>query len=71
MGDWIPEADRVTYARRGDRLWLLGTTLLFLTPSFVLFTVRLAVVGSIWLVLWIAYVLFVVKYFPRVQTKQP
>jgi len=69
MGDRIPEADRVTYARRGDRLWLLGTTLLFLTPSFVLFTVRLAVVGSIWLVLWIAYVLFVVRYFPRVQTE--
>jgi hypothetical protein len=68
MGERIADAKRATYARRGDRLWLLGTTLLFLVPSLILFTVRLYVVGGVWLAFWLAYVLFVARYFPRVQT---
>lgn len=68
MRDQIGDAERANYARRGDRLWLLGTTLLFLVPSLVLFTIGLFAVGAVWLVLWVAYVLFVGRYFPRVQT---
>jgi hypothetical protein len=68
LGARIEEAERSTYARRGDRLWLLGYTLLFLVPSMILFTVGLVLVASVWFVLWLAYVVFVTRYFPRVQT---
>jgi hypothetical protein len=60
--------DRVMYARRGDRLWLLGYTLLYLAPSLILFAVGLALVGAAWLALWLGYLLFVIRYYPRVQT---
>jgi hypothetical protein len=63
----IDDAERAVYARRGDRLWLLGTSLLFLDPSLILFSVRLLVVGSAWLALWLVYFFFVIRYFPRVQ----
>jgi hypothetical protein len=66
----IDDADRVRYARRGDRLWLLGYTLLLLDPSLILFSVGLLVVGMAWFALWLVYVLFVIRYFPRVQTAQ-
>jgi hypothetical protein len=36
----------------------------------ILFSVGLVVVGSTWLALWLVYVLFVIRYFPRVQTSQ-
>ena len=68
LGGRIDDAERARYSRRGDRFWLLGYTLLFLDPSLILFSVRLVVVGSIWLALWLMYVLFVTRYFPRVQT---
>jgi hypothetical protein len=68
LGDRIDDADRARYSRRGDRLWLLGITLLFLDPSLVLFTVGLLGVGSAWFALWLVYVLFAIRYFPRVQT---
>jgi hypothetical protein len=64
----IDAAKRHLYARRGDRFWLLGYTLLFLDPSLVLASVGLLVVGSAWFLLWLVYVLFVIRYFPRVQT---
>ena len=64
----IDDAARTQYARRGDRSWLLGCVLLFLAPSMVLFTVKLLAVASIWFALWLVYVLFVVRHFPRVQT---
>ena len=70
LGGRIDDAERARYSRRGDRFWLLGYTLLFLDPSLILFSVGLVVVGSIWLALWLMYVLFVTRYFPRVQTSQ-
>src|SRR5439155_11922253 len=70
LGSRIDDAERVRYSRRGDRLWLLGYTLLFLDPSLILFSVGLLAVGSAWLALWLVYVLFVIRYFPRVQTAQ-
>ena len=63
----IDDAERARYARRGDRFWLLGYTLLFLGPSLILFSVGLLVVGAAWFALWLVYVVFVVRYFPRVH----
>jgi hypothetical protein len=68
LGGRIDDAERARYSHRGDRFWLLGYTLLFLDPSMILFSVGLVVVGSIWLALWLMYVLFVTRLFPRVQT---
>jgi len=68
LGSRIDDAERAVYSRRGDRFWLLGYTLLFLDPSLILFSVGLHVVGSAWFALWLVYVLFVIRYFPRVQT---
>ena len=68
LGSRIDDAERAVYSRRGDRFWLLGYALLFLDPSLILFSVGLLVVGSAWLALWLVYVLFVIRYFPRVQT---
>jgi hypothetical protein len=70
LGGRIDDAERARYSRRGDRFWLLGYTLLFLDPSLILFSVGLVVVGSLWFALWLVYVLFVIRYFPRVQTSQ-
>ena len=68
LRDRIADADRDRYAASGDRLWLLGSTLMFLAPSMVLFTIRLAAVGAAWLALWLGYLVFVARYFPRVRT---
>jgi hypothetical protein len=70
LGGRMDDAERAQYSRRGDRFWLLGYTLLFLAPSLVLVSVGLLVVGSAWFALWLIYVLFAVRYFPRVQTRQ-
>jgi len=64
----IDDAERAVYARRGDRFWLLGCILLFLVPSLILFSVGLLIVGSAWFALWLVYIFFVTRYFPRVQT---
>jgi hypothetical protein len=40
----------------------------FLAPSLILFTVGLLVVASTWFALWLVDVLFVSRYFSRVQT---
>ena len=63
----VDDADRARYARRGDRLWLLGSALLYLDPSLVLLTVGLLGVGLVWLALWLIYLVFLIRYFPRVQ----
>jgi len=68
LGGRIDDAERARYSRRADRFWLLGYALLFLDPSLILFSVGLLVVGSAWFALWLVYVLFVIRYFPRVQT---
>jgi hypothetical protein len=68
LGSRIDDAERALYARRGDRFWLLGYSLLFLAPSLVLFSVELLLVGSTWLALWLVYVVFVTRFFPMVQT---
>ena len=69
LGGRIGDTDRTQYSRRGDRLWLLGCVLLFLAPSLILFTVRLLAVASVWFALWLVYLLFVLRHFPRVQTR--
>jgi hypothetical protein len=68
LGSRIDHPERAKYSRRADRLWLLGCVLLFRAPSLILFTVRLLAVASVWFALWLVYVLFVIRYFPRVQT---
>jgi hypothetical protein len=68
VGGRIDDAERALYSRRGDRFWLLGYTLLFLVPSLILFLVGLRAVGSAWFALWLVYLVFVIRYFPRVQT---
>lgn len=68
LGGRIDDAERAQYSRRGDRFWLLGCVLLFLAPSLVLFTVGLLAVASAWFALWLVYLFFVMRFFPRVQT---
>jgi hypothetical protein len=68
LGGRIGDADRARYSRRGDRMWLTGCVLLFLTPSLILFTVGLLVVASAWFALWLVYMFFVARFFPRILT---
>jgi hypothetical protein len=68
LGSRIEESERVLFARRGDRFWLLGCVLLFLTPCLILFTIRLLPVAFAWFTLWLVYLFFVLRFFPRVQT---
>ena len=70
LGGRVVDADRTRSSRRGDRLWLLGCVVLFLAPSLVLFSVRLVPVASVWFALWLTYLVFVIRHFPRVQTGQ-
>ena len=64
------EAERAMRSRRADRFWLLGYTLMFLAPCLVLYLVDLDAVASVWLALWLVFVFFTVRSFPRVQTPQ-
>ncbi len=68
LGARIDDAARTRYARLGDRIWLLGSVMLFLAPSMILLTVKLFAVASAWFALWLVYLLFVIRNFPRVQT---
>jgi uncharacterized membrane protein (DUF485 family) len=68
MGGRLSATERGHCARRGDRLWLVGSTQLFLAPSLVLLTVGLLTVALAWFVLWLIYLLVARHYFPRVQT---
>lgn len=68
LGTRVDQSERAKYSRLGDRVWLLGCVLLFLAPSLILVTLRLLLVASVWFALWLVYVLFVIRYFPRVQT---
>ena len=64
----MSDTERTQHARRADRFWLLGYTTMFLAPSLVLFLIGLQVVASIWLALWLVYLFFVFRFFPRIQT---
>ena len=68
LGGRLGDAERARYSRRGDRLWLLGNILLYLAPGLILLAIGLRVVASAWLALWLAYLLFVIRSFARVQT---
>ena len=68
LGSGLDDAERAVYSQRGDRLWLLGYTLLFLDPSLILFSIELRVVAVTWLALWLVFLLFVIRAFPRIQT---
>jgi hypothetical protein len=70
LGSRIDEGERALCSRRGDRFWLLGDALLFLDPSLVLVSVGLRAVGAVWFALWLAYVLFAIRHFPRIQTRK-
>ena len=70
LGSEIDDAERGRYSRRGDRFWLLGYTLLFLDPSLILFSVGLLAVASAWFALWLVYLVFVIRYFPRIQASR-
>jgi len=63
----MSEVERALHARRADRFWLVGYTVMFLAPSLVLFSVRLVAVASVWLALWLAYLIFAIRLFPKVQ----
>ena len=67
LGGRIDDADRTRYAQTGDRIWLLGSVLLFLAPSLILVTVTLFAVASVWFGLWLVYVAVVLRNFPRVR----
>ncbi|HEY7379367.1 MAG TPA: hypothetical protein VH542_11835 [Steroidobacteraceae bacterium] len=67
LGDRFDDAERARDSRRGDRLWLLGCILLFLAPSLILFSIGLLAAAPVWFVLWLGYVLFAIRHFPRVQ----
>ena len=68
LGGRVDDAQRARFSRRGDRAWLLGCVLLFLAPSLILFTVKLLPAAAAWFALWLVYLLFVIRNFPRVQT---
>ena len=70
LGASIDEAERTRYAHRGDVIWLIGCVLLFLAPSLILLTVRLLAVAAVWFGLWLVYLIFVLRNFPRVRTKR-
>lgn len=66
----MSESEGKTYARRADLFWLLGYTMMFLAPSLVLFLLGLFAVASVWLGLWVVYLFFAIRYFPKVQTSK-
>ena len=68
LGGRMSDTERTLQARRADRFWLLGYTMMFLAPCLVLFLIRLRIVASVWLAFWLLYLFFVVRYFPRLQT---
>ena len=69
LGDRIDGRVRARFSWRGDRFWLLGYTLLFLTPCLILFSIRLFAVGLVWLALWLVFLVFVIRYFPQVRQR--
>ena len=67
VGQRLGVAEKALHARQGDRLWLLGSTLLFLVPSLILVTIELYLVTAVWGFLWLIYLRFALRQFPKVQ----
>jgi hypothetical protein len=70
LTDSFDDEVRASFARTGNLLWLSGTAMLLLAPSVVLVTVGLVIVAALWFGLWIAFLLFMIRYFPRVWSKR-
>jgi len=68
LGGRMTDAERVLHTRRADRFWLLGYTVMFLAPGLVLLLIGLLAVAFVWLALWLVYLLFVIRFFPKMQT---
>jgi len=67
MSGQIGEDERMQLGRRGDLAWVFGYSLLFLIPALVLLTVDLIAVGAFWLALWLVYLGYAIRNFPRVR----
>ncbi len=65
----MTDAERALLSRRADRFWLLGYITMFLVPGLVLVLVGLVAVACVWLGLWLVFLLFVIRTFPKVQTR--
>lgn len=68
LANRMDDDERAACSRRGDRFWLLGSTALLLAPTTILFSLRLLVVGSVWFALWLVYIFFTIRNFPKVRT---
>ena len=69
LGGRMEVDEQTRIARRADGLWMVGYTLLFLVPSLVLLTVQLVAVAAVWFGLWLAYLVFSIRTFPRVRAR--
>ena len=67
LGGRVDDARRMRDAGRADRLWLLGTVLLFLAPSLILLTLALHIVAAVWFALWLVYVAVALRQAPAVM----
>ena len=66
-GGRFDEVERARLMRRGDRLWLLGYLLLFLVPCLILFLIKMFTVAWAWLALWLVFLLYILRAFPRLH----
>ena len=64
----VDDTARALFSRRGDRFWLIGYTMLFLDPTLILLSISLYIPAAVWFALWLVYLVFVIRFFPRVQT---
>ena len=64
----VDDEERLRFSRRADRFWLFGCTMMFLAPNLILFSLALIEVASVWLALWLIYLSFFLRHFPKVQT---
>jgi hypothetical protein len=71
LPDRIDERTRQQYARRGDALWTIGYMLLYLSPSLILFSVGLDVVGAFWFGLWLVSLVWALRDARRMWSKPP
>jgi hypothetical protein len=69
LGERVAAPERAAFARRGDRLWLAGYLLLFLAPSLVLFAIGLVGVASVWFGLWLVFLAYLIRHFPKVLAR--